>query len=259
MIKARYTVVLKDLLDDPACANMIDNALQSYPIYKQKSKEEFIPSVIPTREELNKKILDHYKYREIGFETPARFADELQISMCEIMPKYNQMLFSLDQDFNILFNVDYSRTTKRNLSGSASSASTATSESETSGTDSSTTSGTTSNKNKSAKADTPQSNVTISGVGLSGINYASEVNGSEDSGSTEGTTSGSTTTSGSSTNTGSGSAENSETESTEETTRGNFGVVSSQDLILKYRELILNVEQEIINDPRITELFMLVY
>lgn len=259
MIKARYTLVLKDLMDDPWWMNKIDAALQTYPIYKQRSKEEFIPSVIPTREELNKKILDHYKYREIGFETPERFADELKISMCEIMPKYNQLLFSLDQDFNILFNVDYSRNTERDLTGSASSESTATSESETAGTDSSTTSGTTTNKNKSAKADTPQSNVTISGVGLSGINYASEVNGSEDSGSTSGTTTGSTSATGSATNTGSGSAQNTESETTVETTKGNFGVVSSQDLIMKYRELILNVEQEIINDPRITELFMLVY
>ena len=50
-----------------------------------------------------------------------------------------------------------------------------------------------------------------------------------------------------------------EKEGTIETTKGNFGVVSAQDLIIKYRETLLNIEQLIINDKRIQELFMLIY
>ena len=44
-----------------------------------------------------------------------------------------------------------------------------------------------------------------------------------------------------------------------ETTKGNFGVTSAQDLIMKYRETLLNIEQLIIHDKRIAELFMLIY
>ena len=48
-------------------------------------------------------------------------------------------------------------------------------------------------------------------------------------------------------------------ENSTETTKGNFGVVSAQDLILKYRETIINIEQMIINDERIKELFFTLY
>ena len=70
---AKYTVVLNRLLADPATKERIDQALSTYPLYEKKSKQEYIPAYIPTREELNAKILRHYKYREIGFETVGRF------------------------------------------------------------------------------------------------------------------------------------------------------------------------------------------
>lgn len=40
------------------------------------------------REELEMKILNHYAFREIGFETPAKFKHYFQTRMLEIMPKY---------------------------------------------------------------------------------------------------------------------------------------------------------------------------
>ena len=70
MLKAKYTIHLKTLLDDAYMKSEIDKAMETYPLYVKKSKEEFIPSYVPTREELNKKLLNYYKYREIGFDTP---------------------------------------------------------------------------------------------------------------------------------------------------------------------------------------------
>lgn len=51
-----------------------------YPIWKEEH-----------REELEKKIIDHYYMRQIGFETFGRFKHELNTRMREIMPYYVEM------------------------------------------------------------------------------------------------------------------------------------------------------------------------
>ena len=102
---AKYTVVLNELLNDSEVRPLIDKALSSYPLYVSKSEEENIPNIIPTRAEINRKLLDYYKFREIGFETIGRFIEELRIAMEEIMPYYNQLMFTQDQDYNIIYNV----------------------------------------------------------------------------------------------------------------------------------------------------------
>ena len=54
--------------------------LQSYPIFDEGY-----------RKGLNNKIIRHYWFREIGFETAALFRDRLAMTMAEIMPYYNQL------------------------------------------------------------------------------------------------------------------------------------------------------------------------
>lgn len=267
MIRAKYTVVLRTLMDDPQLKQQLDRAMSTYPLYEKRSKEQFIPVFIPTREELNLKILNHYKYREIGFETIGRFLDELEISLNEIMPYYNQLFFSSDQDFNLIWNVDYQRTIER--SQQAENAATGTSsegtEVETTGSaqDSTQTTGTASSYNKHINSKTPQDKLSITAQGIDNVDYADEAQWGHDESTTGGTSSSNGSTSGTSNTQTTGnttaSGNSSEDETTLETTKGNFGVVSAQDLILKYRNIIRNIEQEIIEDPRIRELFMLVY
>lgn len=252
MISARYTEVLYNLLNNEQTKALIDEKMSTYPLYVSTSKQEYeIPNIIPTREELNKKILDYYKYREIGFETVGRFLDELEISLNEIMPYYNQLFFSADQDYNIIYNVDYKRTIDRNLQGDTTS--TSTGETTSNSSDSNTTNSDIYDKN--VESDTPQSQLGITNKQIDTVDYANKAAWNKTTNS--GTSTGSATTTADSTASGTGS--NTESESTLETTKGNFGVVSAQDLIKKYRELIVNIEQMIINDPRITELFMLIY
>lgn len=256
MIYAKYTEVLKNLLDNPEAKAAIDKALSTYPLYEKKSKEEYIPSYIPTREELNEKILRHYKYREIGFDTVGRFLDELECSMLEIMPKYNLLFMTADQDFNPIYNVDYKRTIDRNrnedVNGSSGTETSSTAK------DTTVTTNDVASDSKQVQIQTPGSNVeNIVSKSIEAVSYADQVNLGKDNSSSDGssTSNGETSTSSLTDTTG----ETKETENTLETTKGNFGVVSAQDLILKYRETIINIEQEIINDPRIAELFMLVY
>lgn len=267
MIYAQYTEVLKNLMDNEQTRPLLDRAMSTYPMYEKQSKEEYIPSYVPTREELNKKILNAYKYREIGFETVGRFLDELEISLNEIMPRYNLLFFSADQDFNIIYNVDYQKTIDTHRTGSESNtvngSSTSKTDTETAGTDKTTTSSQLQNDSKKVHSATPQGVLNIPSNNINSVNYADDVEWNQNNGSDSGTSNGETSGTSSSESSGSSEStmngENEGSENTLETTKGNFGVVSAQDLVLKYRETILNIEQMIINDERISELFMRVF
>lgn len=263
MLKAKYSIHLKTLLDDSYMKSEIDKAMSTYPLYVKKSKEEFIPSYVPTREELNKKILDYYKYREIGFDTPGRFIDELEVALNEIMPYYNHYFLTIDQDFDMRYNADYTRTININRTGedSTTTDSSGNSTSNTTGSDSSTTSSNITNNNKTVKVDTPQNDVNAGTVTMDGMEYASQIDFSKDNNTESGTTNGETSTESSNTSssTSTSNGTNKQDELSEERLKGNYGQVSFQSLIRQYRENIINVEQMIIRDRRIKELFMVIY
>lgn len=281
MNKAKYTVVLKTLLDNEDTNQAIQKALSTYPLYTQAQRENpLIPVYIPTREELNKKILNYYKYHEIGFETVGRFLDELETTMNEIMVYYNQMFFSVDQDYDIRFNVDYERTHTEHKTGentgNVSGSENIKTDSEGSVTDNSETNAEVNNYSKKAEIQTPQdllgsmppahtptTSDTISLAGVDAIEYASKMEYDNNKNIDNASTSSESSTTGKTETTGSNSVEstntNNETVEFNERTKGNYGQVSFQSLIRAYRENIINVEQHIIRDRRIRELFMLVY
>ena len=238
IIPAQYTEVLDNLLRNEDAKSAIDTAMSDYPLYQTDStitRTYGTAYAVPTRQELNDKILNHYRYQEIGQETFGRWLFELKTALNEIMPYYNQLFYSADQDFNPIYNVDYKKTIMGSQNANSNTTST--------GSDSS------SNEEftKTVHAKTPQDMLNISNTGIDSVNYADDANWGKSSGSTSGT------------NTTTGNASSNGSTSSIETTKGNFGVVSAQDLILKYRETIINIEQQIINDPRIKELFMLIF
>lgn len=247
IIPARYTEVLVNLLNNPLAKSKIDQAMSTYPLYQRKSLEEHIPCYIPTREELNKAILNYYRYREIGFETFGRFLFELETALNEIMPYYNQLYFSTDQDYDLLYNVDYTREITREKEDTSEGTQTS------SGTDSNSTTSTVNSYNKHVNSKTPQGELSITAQNINNVNYADEVtwnhDNSTDTANSNGTTSATSESNGTL----------NENESTLERVKGNYGQMSYQSLLRAYRELIINVTQQIINDPRIAELFMLVY
>lgn len=247
IIPARYTEVLVNLLNNPEAKAKIDQAMSTYPLYVKKSTEEYIPSYIPTREELNNAILNYYKYREIGFETFGRFLEELETALKEIMPYYNQLYFSTDQDYDLLFNVDYTRDITREKQN------TGNSETTSQATDTSTTTSNVNNYSKNVNSQTPQGQLSITAQNINNVNYADNVTWNQNTGNDTATSNGTANT------TASGSSENNEDETTSERVKGNYGQMSYQSLLRQYRDLIMNVTQQIINDERISELFMLVY
>ena len=241
IIPAKYTEVLDNLLNNEEAKVAIDEAMATYPLYEQEEKARQFGTAyhVPTRKELNNKILNYYRFREIGFETFGRFIFELKTALEEIMPKYNQLFYSADQDFNPIYNVDYEKIIGRDKTDSTTSNSASTSNDETNA----------QNNTKNIMSATPQSELNVATKDIEQVTYADNAswNQSIDENKTTSNMAGNSSTDGS------------ESELTKETTKGNFGVVSAQDLILKYRETILNIEQMIINDPRIQECFMLIY
>lgn len=246
IIPAKYTEVLDNLLRNEQTAPAIAEAMSKYPLYEtdpNKVNEYGTAYKVPTRAELNNKILSYYRFREIGFETVGRFLFELETALNEIMPYYNQLFYSADQDFNPIYNVDYIRNTQRNKSDTNIG-------SQSSSTNSSAT-GTSTDNSKNVTSDTPQNQLGITNEQIDQLDYASEASWGKNSNSTSDTSS--------STSNASNSVIGNEKEGIVETTKGNFGVTSAQDLIMKYRETLLNIEQLIIHDKRIAELFMLIY
>lgn len=72
---ATYTILLRDVVE------YHDNiGLDDYPIFQESY-----------RTPLNKKIIDHYKFQEIGTETVDMFIHHMNRKMGEIMPYYNQL------------------------------------------------------------------------------------------------------------------------------------------------------------------------
>ena len=69
---------------------------------------------------LCKKILMHYYTREIGFETVGLWKLKLQTKMNEIMPYYNKLYYSETLEYNPLYDADYTREHEGSDSGTSS-------------------------------------------------------------------------------------------------------------------------------------------
>ena len=84
------TITLYELLKGGFC--LFDKS-DPYPIWDEAH-----------RAELEKKITEHYMFRQIGFETPARFKFELNKLMREIMPRYIEIWKTTQYKYNPIEN-----------------------------------------------------------------------------------------------------------------------------------------------------------
>lgn len=79
-----------------------DLGLKHYPIFSESH-----------RQELNEKIVNHFRYREIGYETVTQFIFALNRKMFEIMPFYNQLYESEELEISALTNYSYDEISKK--------------------------------------------------------------------------------------------------------------------------------------------------
>ena len=215
---SNYTIELR-FLENPPMTTLFDfqydyymKGLVSDEIYNQKKKEFEI------------KFLEFYYFDEIGYKTPDRFKQRLKnyldMGFKKWQERYKTELEVQKQNINFLLNKDLieERITEGNASGNSSTTSTST-----------TNSNTTAN-NKNTVNDTPDTRFT------STENFATSI-------TTDETTS-------KSSNTGSGETTNTSKQNSNVnerfTSKGNIGLTSSAELLEKWREVIIDIDNEII-------------
>lgn len=234
---ANYTITLYDLLEDPYY-NLFDF---DYPFYcdDETRKKEF-----------EQKFIMNYMRYEIAFETAYSFKHELKARLHMVMPYYKQLYESelKAQDIEFLLNKDlveeFTRTltqegesqTNSNASVNSNSQSSSTSnhnaEGEASGSD-------LDNGLSNADADKRKTSHSKDNS-KSNSNSNDKVNASQQNqASTQATTA------------------NNTTESTRFVSRGNIGVTSSAELLERWRSVMINIDQQLVDECR--DLFAMIY
>ena len=217
---SKFTIELR-FLETPPIYKVFDFQYNYYmkglvpdEVYEQKKKE------------FESKFIDFYYFDEIGYKTPDRFKQRLKnyldMGFKKWQERYKTELEVERQDINFLLNKDLieERITEGNATGTATSTSTNTSNINN-----------TSN-NKNTVNDTPDTRFTTT------ENFATSITTDE--------------TSSNSTNTGNGETTNTSNQNSNVNERfiskGNIGVTSSAELLEKWREVIIDIDNEIIEN-----------
>lgn len=209
-----------------------------------------------SKDRLATKIVDHYFMREIGLETPALFKHYAKVTMQEIMERYLPKIYSNFLEYDPLSNVDFTEEFTREIIGSSNSRGSSSSNSTQSSVASSDIQTQQDNESLNIVNRTPQKNITRQDLDTGA--YASEV-GQNDNKITGSQVSGSNTSSNATDNTNVQNSGNSNT--VEKFTRHEEGdngvIITNQRLVKEYREIIVAIDEEIINE--LSVLFMGIY
>ena len=229
---SRYTIELRYLIE-----GNYDLGLKDYPIFDESY-----------REQLNNKIIQHYYFREIGFETEALFKNRLNQKMNEIMPYYNQMYESSKLKIDPLSTIDleevFSRKSKTTGEGTSSTSGTGNNTNNFNSTD-------TTDYGKISKfSDVAQAQTTPNEI----LNDKYLTSATVDDGQDKNTNTGTNTSQTESTTSGTSTDERNLDEDTTLTRKGNNGTASESELLNMYRETFLNIDMMIIDD--LDELFL---
>lgn len=224
------------------------------------------------REELETKILKHYYFQEIGFETVALWKFYLNTTLAEIMPYYNQLYSTVGLVENPLDTIAYTEqktgsentTEAETTTGSVSANESGTAErtENRNGTSETSVDSTESRDNTEKYSDTPQGGLT----GIANNTYLTDVTMQDGTTTTDSSTN--TTSEDTITRSDSDSRDRSETTSNvsnrNEDKDSNFTTTwtgrngqSVGKLLEEYRAQILNIDMQIIND--LQNLFMQVW
>lgn len=230
---SKYTTELRWIIE-----NGYDLQLNEYPIFDENY-----------RQKLNQKIINHYYFREIGFETVGLFRFYLKQTMNEIMPYYNQLYQSALLEIDPLNTINFTETLTRTKIGN---------DIKNFNEDTTVNSNGDSNSNstkstnfKDVESDTPQGMLSIGNV--EGEIYASYARISKNEDTTNSTAHQETTDTQKRKN-----DEKINREDNENYTRTEKGNRESQsELLMKYRETFLNIDMQVINE--LNDLFMGLY
>ena len=189
-----------------------------YPFYSEEHRTEF-----------ENKFINYYFFNEIGVETIGRFKHNLKTKLQEIMPYYIQ-LYETElkaKDINFLLNKDLKESFIRELNNTNNMT------------------GDSLNKvNGSDNTDYKESNVANGNASLSNDSLTSINQNSNNFNNTNSSNSNVVN-------------EGNEREQTTLISQGNIGITSSAELLQKWRDTIINIDQMILKECR--DLFMTIY
>ena len=212
---ARYTITLRELSSSLGYDKIVE-IFTSYELSDYLTQKEI--AVINERgvwnkEQLAKRIVNHYWLREIGFNNAGEFMLNAKDMLDELMESYLLLIYSASIEYDPLVNVDFTESFSRenNVNGHAD--------------------GTTSSRGSGleVRSDTPMGQVNKEDI-LKG-NYASETSANE----------------GEQSETSQNQSATSENEQYVKTTKGNSGVsATAQKMIEQYRDNIRAINSEIV-------------
>ena len=238
---ANYTMEIREMINNPVINGVFTF---DYPFYNDNvdDKKEF--------EELFEK---YFYFREIGFETPDRFKMKLESKLKLIMPYYRQLALT---EWNKVKTVELMMNSK-NLTETTTHEQTLSGTSTNTDTSSSTISQTTNGDNNSSLSQSSKesrlengvSSVSLSAGYLTGVSESSQT--TTDTNSSESTQSG-TTEGQATTNTN-----QTITDTTTFTSKGDIGIQTPAYAIAEWRKVIINLNEQIIKECE--DLFMKIY
>ena len=199
-------------------------------------------------------VLDHYRFRQIGMETPGRWLHSFRTRIREIMPYYIQLYKSVELMANVddpFKAYDLTETFTKHTTGSGSTTGTSESESTGSSESSSTSNESRSNSKNRKFSNTPQGS--IDNI----EKYMTEASVESEGDTNELTNTDTDTSSSTASASSSGSSESEGTETYELKRFGNIGVQPLGQEIEAYRKALINVDLMVIDELK--DLFLKVY
>lgn len=236
---ANYTMTVGEMVNNPLTKNIFPD---NYPFYTDD---------VQARKEFEEKFIEHFYYREIGFETPFMFKQRLE-SLLKLRMPYWTKLYETEleaKDINFLLNKDLRESFIRTIDSKNMMSGTTTTDQNSSSNATMTQDGTTSNNHKESMLNDGVSQSSLTDGYLTGTS----------SDNSESTSNGhSNTSDNSSLNSSSNQLGNeTSTESTELISQGNIGITSSAQLLKEWRDVLINMDEIIIKEC--SQLFMKLY
>lgn len=216
---SKYTIELRTVVNHTDIFNNLD-----FPFYTDS---------IELKEKFKKQFIEYYYYDEIGFSTINKFVSRLH-NLLSIKMDYYKQLYATElrcKDIDFMLNKDLEETYEKEVNSNLQS----NNKSIASGNVTNTT------NTESKNLTTPNQQFTLENNYVDGLNQSNAQSN------------GNTTNNVQSENTSTGTGK----ELTKLVSKGNIGVTSSAELLEKWRKVLININEQIINDCSI--LFMGVY
>lgn len=211
------------------------NILNSYPIYNEEH-----------RKELNEKIIEHFYFREIAYETYDKFLFKLNSKLLEIMPYYNQLYWSESIEHNPLFNVDMTEEYSHEIENKSKESGKSNSSDSSNSSYSNTQNSSIENEELNVRNDTP--NEQINEDDIKSNKYASETIHNKNSSSNNDNNSGSQTNTLASESSSNNLGESNTIETYTRKTKGSSAGLSFAHAIKQEREIFINVDMMVIEE-----------